>query len=72
MAAGAGPAMLLVMNLLDHDLILVLQARARIDEALSDAARERRVREARGGRERAAAAGPGGDAVLTPARLETR
>jgi hypothetical protein len=59
------------MSLLEYDVMLAYLARARIDEARADAARARRVREARRAREREAAAGPGGDPVLTPARLET-
>ena len=63
--------MLIVMNLMDHDFILASLARERIDEALADAERERRVREAQQPTpEREAAARPG-DPVLTPARLET-
>ena len=65
--------MLIVMNLMDHDFILASLARERIDEALADAARERRVREEpQPAPEREGAARPGGDPVLTPARLETR
>jgi hypothetical protein len=60
------------MNLLEHELILATLARERIARALEEAARERLVRAARRPRERVAAAGPGGDPVLTPARLETR
>jgi hypothetical protein len=64
--------MLLVMNLMDHDLLLAGLARARIDEALAEAERERRVRQAQGAPEREATTAPGGDPALTPARLETR
>jgi hypothetical protein len=60
------------MNLLDHDLILASLARERIERALEEAARERLARAAPRPRERAAATGPDGDRVLTPARLETR